>query len=89
MKRILLILVITVQYLQIHAQSRYALPDSIAAVVRGADVSSLHQKLTKNLSANEDKVRAFYSWIANNIQYDVSKSLRQHQEHAKQEPGCV
>ncbi|MDQ3049354.1 MAG: hypothetical protein M3Q95_00565 [Bacteroidota bacterium] len=73
MKFLPLFLILILSGLQAVSQHKYAAADSLAAVVKGASVIELHKALTKNLSKDEDKVRAFYSWIAYNIHYDVSE----------------
>ncbi len=89
MKRIRLILIIILCCKQAYSQNRYAFVDSMSATVKAENVGDLHHRLTKNLSTNEEKVRAFYTWIARNIFYDVNESKKQVKLPSKQTPGYV
>ena len=68
------------------AQNNYAAADSVAGKVKGENLQLIHAALVKNLNADEDKVRAFYSWIAHNILYDVNEWQNGKKSPAKQEP---
>ena len=86
MKQILALLVILLTFQQAYSQNKYAVADSVALFVKGDIVDDLHEQLTKNLITDEEKVRAFYSWITHHIQYDVAESLRAEKVYTKQDP---
>ncbi len=71
------------------AQSNYAVADSVAAKVKGENIQLVHDALVRNLKTDEEKVRAFYSWIAHNILYDVNEWQRGNRSPVKQEPAQV
>lgn len=59
--------------LQLSAQSKYARVDSIARNISANswNARTVHRKLTSQLTSDEMKVRSFYVWITENIEYDV------------------
>ena len=65
--------------------------DSIAGLYPGhslRDLRALSYKLTKPLSAEEDKFRAIYKWVCDNIENDYSLySKNQHQRKKLKDPG--
>ena len=71
------------------SQNRYAKTDSVAASVNGASIAIVHNILTKKLSTDEEKSRAFYIWMTHHINYDVQEWLRPDKFPAKQEPEQV
>jgi transglutaminase/protease-like cytokinesis protein 3 len=56
------------------AQQRFEKADSIARSLVVTDVASLHEKLTRQLPDTIDLLRAFYTWIAENIRYDIAEA---------------
>jgi Transglutaminase-like superfamily len=89
MKQILSLLILLLSFQQAYSQNKYADADSVALLVKGDDVAEIHQQLTENLITNEEKARAFYSWITHHIQYDVAESLRSEKIYMKQDPQQV
>ncbi len=71
------------------SQVDYNRADSIAETVKSKSFSQIHSELTKNLESDEEKVRAFYKWIANNVNYDFNESLQSYKAPAKQMPATV
>jgi len=71
------------------AQTSYQSIDSRAASIKSGSVENLHSELVKGLTTDDEKVRAFYSWIANNIIYDVNEASRSYRAVVKQEPEVV
>lgn len=71
------------------AQTNYQSIDSRAVSVAAGTVEILHTELVKGLTTDEEKVRAFYVWIANNINYDVNEASRSYRAVVKQEPDVV
>src|SRR5688572_7515436 len=89
MKKILLSFVLSCSCYLAYTQEKYREADSIAASVKQNDLPTLHRELVKDLDTDESKLRAFYSWIAHNIHYDVSEWQKQEKNPAKQEPSQV
>src|SRR5688572_1421103 len=88
-KSLLILITFVLLWNNLFAQDEFSKPDSIAANVNAAEISTLHNQLTKNLTSDTEKIRAFYSWIANNINYDVNESLKSSKDSRKQEPQAV
>jgi hypothetical protein len=68
------------------AQTDFKKADSIAALFPRhslKDLRSLTDKLTTPLSTEEEKFRAVYRWICNNIEYDYSLYLQNQQKKKK------
>jgi len=76
-------------FCNLFAQNQFSRADSIAAAVKAVEISTVHSQLTKNLDTDIEKARAFYSWIANNINYDVNESLKASKDTRKQESQAV
>ena len=72
-----------------NAQVSYLNADKIAASVQDTSIGNLHKKLIKNLDTDEEKVRAFYFWIAHHIRYDINEATRSFRTPYKQEPSMV
>jgi hypothetical protein len=89
MKKILLSFVLSCTCYLAYTQEKYREADSIAALVKQSDLSLIHRELVKDLESDESKLRAFYSWIAHNIHYDVSEWQKQDKNPVKQEPTQV
>jgi len=89
MKTKILIFLLCINSTVAFSQSKYAVADSLAAVVKGDNISAIHSSLTKNLKTDEEKVRAFYSWIAHNIRYDVEEYVRKDKLPIRQETAQV
>ncbi len=75
--------------INVHAQSKYEAIDARVISIKAGSVEDLHSKLVKELSSDEEKVRAFYVWISNNINYDVNEANRSYRAVVKQEPEVV
>lgn len=60
---------------QSYAQTNYEKADSIALSFTESyeTVQELAQKLTAQLTSDEEKARVFFMWIANNVRYDCRK----------------
>ncbi len=71
------------------SQVDYNRADSIAVTVKSKSFFQIHAELTKDLQSDEEKVRAFYTWIANNVNYDFNESLQSYKAPAKQMPATV
>lgn len=71
------------------AQTNYKAIDSRVTSIKSGSVENLHSELVKGLTTDEEKVRAFYVWIANNINYDVNEASRSYRAVVKQEPDVV
>lgn len=58
---------------EVHSQNKYSSIDSQARELntKSRNPKVIHKNLTRNLTSNEMKVRSFYVWIAENIEYDV------------------
>lgn len=52
-------------------QIDYVKIDNISKNVKANTLDSLSYKLTHNLTSEEEKVRAIFRWITNNISYDI------------------
>jgi len=89
MLRITLFLFLILNHLAAFAQKKYAYADSIALSVKSNNCENLHAVLIKNLETDEERVRAFYTWITANIQYDVVEWKRPEKATEKQEPAEV
>lgn len=64
-------------------------PDHTASSSKGSSIRELHNKLIKDKETDREKLHAFYFWIANNINYDVSEWTNPTNNWKKQEPANV
>jgi hypothetical protein len=72
------------QYDFMHTNFKKA--DSIAALYARhslSDLNDLANKLTKPLSTEEEKFRAIYRWVCNNVEYDYSLYVMNNQKRKK------
>lgn len=76
-KTILLLFICTAGFCQDKKSAYSAVDDKTLklSAFSANNLDSLSQLLTKNFSAEEEKVRAIYVWVANNIAYDMQKYL--------------
>src|SRR5688572_15769408 len=89
MKNLMLIVLFVLSNTISFSQENYAFADSVAVSVKAASVETLHRELTKNLTTDQDKVRSFFFWIAQNINYDVSEWTNPSGDFSKQQPANV
>jgi hypothetical protein len=70
-----LVLLLFVLSLSIRAQEKYARIDADVKNLPeyGSTYDEIARTLTRGLSSEEEKYRALYVWIANNIQYDIRR----------------
>lgn len=89
MKHSLIILLLLIVFPPAFSQVDYSRADSIAKTVNKKSFTEIHAALTKDLESEEEKIRAFYSWIALNVNYDFNESLQSYKAPVKQTPATV
>ncbi|WP_282038591.1 transglutaminase domain-containing protein [Saccharicrinis aurantiacus] len=72
MKAIFVIL-ITLVNICLHAQHYNRVDSVVLAYGRVTSYTELAEKITQDFSTEETKARGIYTWIANNVDYDVKK----------------
>jgi len=87
---ILLILIFIFYSVGLKAQ-KLSLTDSLTFKITcsNCSVSDLHKKLVTDKKTDHEKIRAFYVWIAYNINYDTRLFFSQDPNPDTQEPGKI
>lgn len=73
----LLALVLCMQFVAVTAQQRFTDVDTKVRALKAnqvRDIGNLAEWISENFSGEEERLRAIYSWIANNIRYDMSSA---------------
>jgi hypothetical protein len=73
----------------LYGQDHYGHIDEAAKKVKGRDLKSIHSSLDALSPSDSGKARAFFTWIAHNIKYDVEEYMHPNPDPDKQSPEIV